>query len=155
VTPPGSDARGRARAPVPEVAVGAVVVVEDHLLLVRRGTDPEAGRWSIPGGRVEPGETLAAAVEREALEETGLVVRCGPLLGVAERVGPAHHFVILDFVAELGADPAPARPEPAAGGDAADCAWVRIEAVPAMELVSGLVGFLRHHGVLPEEVPGR
>jgi len=145
VTGPGPGEQGRADAP--QVAVGAVAVHDGHLLLVRRGTAPEAGRWSIPGGRVGAGESLAAAVEREVREETGLAVRCGSLVGVAERMGPGHHFVILDFAVELPGSEG-ALPPPVAGDDAAECAWTGLDAVEGMDLVEGLAGFLRRHGVL-------
>ncbi len=114
----------------------------DALLLVRRGQPPERGRWSLPGGKVEPGELLSAAVERETAEETGLVVRCGALVGWAERIGPTHHFVILDFAVALQDDQVPV-----AGGDADEVAWVPLTALHSMELVTGLEDFLRQHGV--------
>jgi 8-oxo-dGTP diphosphatase len=101
-------------AAAPVVAVGGIAVADGALLLVQRATDPQAGRWTIPGGRVEAGEGLADAVERELLEETGLAVRCGELVGWAERMGPGYHFVILDFAVAVS-DHAP---EPVAGGDA-------------------------------------
>lgn len=132
----------------PEVAVGAVAVVRGSLLLVRRGRPPEAGRWSVPGGRVEPGETVAEAVVREVAEETGLAVRCGELVGWAERRGPAYHFVILDFAVEVDGGGAPV-----AGGDAAAARWVPLAEVASMDLVSGLADFLRRHGVLPGGPP--
>jgi ADP-ribose pyrophosphatase YjhB (NUDIX family) len=101
------------------------------------------GCWSVPGGRVEPGESVTAAVERELLEETGLEVRCGPFLGWAERRDRHHHFVILDFeVTVAGPD------RPTAGSDAADVAWVPLTDVAALELVEGLEEFLRRHDVL-------
>ena len=81
----------------PEVCVGAVVVDDARLLLVQRGRGPGVGWWSVPGGRVEPGESLARAVERELHEETGLVGSCGAFLGWVERIDDDHHFVILDF----------------------------------------------------------
>jgi len=128
----------------PVVAVGGVAVRDGALLLVQRGTDPQSGRWSIPGGHVEQGETLASAVEREMLEETGLRVRCGPLLGWAERCGPGYHFVILDFTVSLAHDDGAA----VAGGDAADVAWVPLTEVPSLPLVDGVEEFLRAHGVI-------
>jgi 8-oxo-dGTP diphosphatase len=139
-----SPAPGGARDAVPVVAVGGVAVRHGALLLVRRGHAPQAGCWSVPGGRVERGETLAEAVERELREETGLSVRCGSLLGWAERISPAHHYVILDFVVHLGEDAA----SPVAGGDAADAAWVALSDVTRLELVDGLEDFLHIHGVL-------
>ena len=88
-------------APRPELCVGAVAIDDDRLLLVRRGRQPGAGLWSVPGGRVESGETLAEAVVRELLEETGVEGVCGPLLGWVERITPGHHFVILDFTVDV------------------------------------------------------
>ncbi|MGD0380883.1 MAG: NUDIX domain-containing protein [Acidimicrobiales bacterium] len=134
-----------AGAPVtPVVAVGGVAVRDGALLLVRRATAPQAGRWTIPGGHVEPGEDLASAVEREMREETGLEVRCGPLLGWAERIGPGYHFVILDFTVAVpdGA------PDPRAGSDAAAVAWVPLAEVSGASLVEGVEEFLRAHGVI-------
>lgn len=128
----------------PVVAVGGVAVRAGALLLVQRATDPHAGRWSVPGGHVEPGETLASAVEREVLEETGLELRCGPLLGWAERMGPGYHFVILDFTMAVPDD----CPGPVARSDAADVAWVPLDKVRALALVDGLEEFLRTHAVI-------
>jgi 8-oxo-dGTP diphosphatase len=127
------------------VCVGAVVVDDDRLLLIRRGHGPAAGEWSLPGGRVEGGELLAEAVVRELREETGLEVVCGDLLGWVERMGDDHHFVILDFVATLlGPDNA----EPVAGDDAAEAAWVPLHEVADHRLVEGLAEFLHEHGVI-------
>jgi ADP-ribose pyrophosphatase YjhB (NUDIX family) len=128
---------------VPTVAVGAIVVVGDHLLLVRRGHGPAQGEWSVPGGRVEPGETLAEAVVRELAEETGLEAVCGEFVGWVERIGADHHFVILDFRATLLDD----RP-PVAGDDAAEVAWVPLADVAERPLVEGLAEFLHQHGVI-------
>ena len=81
--------------------VGALVYDEQHrLLLIRRGHDPGAGLWSIPGGRVEPGETDPEAVAREVHEETGLHVAVGPLVGEIERPGlHGSTYVIRDYAA--------------------------------------------------------
>ena len=118
----------------PQVCVGAVAVDDERLLLVRRGNPPAAGSWSVPGGRVEPGETVGEAVVREVLEETGLDALCGPLLGWVERIGDDHHFVILDFVVEV-LEPA----DPVAGDDALEAVWVPLADVCEMtDLVAHL-----------------
>lgn len=127
----------------PEVCVGAVAVDADRLLLIRRGRGPAAGEWSIPGGRVEPGETLAEAVVRELAEETGLEGVCDTLVGWVERISDEHHHVILDFrVTVLDAR------EPVAGDDAAEAEWVGLEAVCQRTLVSGLAEFLHEHSII-------
>lgn len=128
----------------PEVAVGVVAVVDDRLLLVRRGRGPGAGEWSVPGGRVEAGESLAEAVVRELAEETGLEGVCGPFLGWVERIGGDHHHVILDFRATI-LDPR----EPVAGDDAAEAAWIPAADVADHRLVPGLAEFLHEHAVIP------
>jgi 8-oxo-dGTP diphosphatase len=127
----------------PEVCVGAIAIEDGKLLLVRRGHGPAAGWWSVPGGRVEAGETLAEAVVRELAEETGLEGVCDQLVGWVERVGEGYHFVILDFRVTL-LDQA----EPVAGDDAAEATWVKLEDVAAMALVEGLAEFLHEHGLL-------
>jgi 8-oxo-dGTP diphosphatase len=132
-----------AAPPTPTVAVGAVAVVNDRILLVRRGQAPEAGGWTLPGGKVEPGESLARAVVRETAEETGLEVRCGAFVGWAERIGPGYHFVILDFAVHLVAPG-----EPVAGSDAREVAWVETGNLSKVALVSGLEDFLRSAGVI-------
>jgi 8-oxo-dGTP diphosphatase len=124
------------------VAVGAVIRRGDEVLLVRRARGTAVGQWSIPGGRVEFGEGLKAAVAREVEEETGLEVRVGRFLGWAERMGddPApYHYVILDFAAEAVDPTAPPRP----GDDADDVAWVPTNAIETYPLVAGLAEFLR------------
>jgi mutator protein MutT len=128
----------------PQVCVGAIAVDDERLLLVRRGNPPAAGSWSVPGGRVEPGETVGEAVVREVREETGLEALCGPLLGWVERIGDDHHFVILDFIVEV-LEPV----DPVAGDDASDAAWIPLNDVAEMtDLVDGLAEFLHEHGVL-------
>jgi 8-oxo-dGTP diphosphatase len=137
------DDRGPAGPPLPVVAVGGIAVVDGALLLVQRARPPAVGRWTVPGGRVEPGESVTTAVERELLEETGLTVRCGNLVGWAERRGPDHHFVILDFAVTTAG-----RGSPMAGSDAAAVAWVPLDEVTGQGLVEGLGDFLLAHGVL-------
>jgi 8-oxo-dGTP diphosphatase len=128
----------------PQVCVGAVVVDDGRLLLIRRGRGPAEGSWSVPGGRVEAGETVGEAVVRELAEETGLEGLCGPMLGWVERIGDDHHFVILDFVVDV-LEPG----DPVAGDDAIEVAWVPLHEVAEMaNLVDGLAEFLHEHGVL-------
>jgi 8-oxo-dGTP diphosphatase len=132
----------------PELSVGAVVVHDGSLLLVRRGHGPAAGEWSVPGGRVEWGEMVAEAVVREVLEETGLECVCGEMLGWVEIITDGQHavqdhFVVLDFVAtvlEHG--------EPVAGDDAAEVRWVPVDEVLDLNIVEGLPEFLHEHGIL-------
>lgn len=129
--------------PVPSVCVGAVAIDDGRLLLVRRRNEPGQGTWSVPGGRVEPGETVQEAVVRELAEETGIEGVCTGLIGVAERIGDDHHFVILDYSVEVLA-PAP----PSAGSDAADARWVPLGQVGDYDLVHGLAEFLHEHGII-------
>jgi 8-oxo-dGTP diphosphatase len=135
----------------PEVAVGAVALHDERILLVRRGRGPAAGEWSVPGGRVEAGETLHEAVVREVAEETGLEVVVERFLGWVERIGPdddaavpEYHFVILDFLVDV-LDP---DRTPVAGDDAAEVAWVPVGALSETRLVAGLLDFLHDTGVI-------
>ena len=97
-------------APEPKVAVGAFVFDRDgRVLLVERGRPPGVGLWTVPGGKVEPGETVAQAVSREVREETGLVVEIGALACVVEHMSEGYHYVILDYLARpIGGTLAPA-----------------------------------------------
>jgi 8-oxo-dGTP diphosphatase len=131
--------------PVPELCAGAVVVDADRLLLVRRGRPPGAGQWSVPGGRVRPGERLRDAAVRELREEAGVRGECRDLVGWVERIGRDHHFVIFDFRVTLLDTPSDA----VAGDDAADVAWVPLSEVSGHELVPGLADFLADHAVIP------
>lgn len=107
----------------PIVGVGAVIVQEGRVLLVRRAAEPLKGEWSIPGGMVELGETLRAAAEREVKEETGLTVRAGEVLDVFDRIVPDEagkarfHYVLVDFLCDRVSG------EALAASDAAALCW--------------------------------
>jgi 8-oxo-dGTP diphosphatase len=124
--------------------VGGIALDGESILLVRRGRAPGAGLWSVPGGRVEAGETLAEALIREIREETGLEGVCDHLVGWVERIDSDHHYVILDFMVNvLYPD------DPVAGDDAAEAAWVPLSDVADLALVDGLAEFLHEHRILP------
>jgi len=127
----------------PDLAVGAVCTHAGNLLLIRRGRGPAAGEWSVPGGRVERGETLHEAVVRETYEETGLEVVVDRFLGWVERIDEPYHYVILDFEATV-LDP---HRTPIAGDDAAEARWVPFGDVSDLRLVGGLYEFLRDANV--------
>ncbi|HWG57434.1 MAG TPA: NUDIX hydrolase [Candidatus Acidoferrales bacterium] len=116
-------AKGREYPERPVVGVGGIVISSGRVLLVRRVNAPLAGDWSIPGGAVEPGEPLAAAVRRELAEETGTDVRVLSVVEVFERIDldaagkPRFHFVVLDYLCELLGG------EPRAGSDVGEIAW--------------------------------
>jgi 8-oxo-dGTP diphosphatase len=139
---------------LPMVGVGGVVIDGKRALLVRRGTEPALGEWSIPGGLLEVGETLAEGVTRELLEETSLTVRVLDLIEVVDRIfwdsnvvdsnatgerkGPRYHFVIVDFLCELVAG------EPRANvGEISDLAFVREEELDRYQLNAVTMKVLR------------
>lgn len=112
--------------------VGAVILRDGALLLVLRGRPPAAGRWSIPGGKVEPGESDRQAVAREVAEETGLTVEVGPLLG-SVSVGP---YDVFDYAASVVSG------ELSAGDDAAAVRWAAPADLRVLPLTDGLLDAL-------------
>jgi 8-oxo-dGTP diphosphatase len=127
--------------------VGAVITDErGRLLLIKRGHEPAAGLWSLPGGRIEPGETDAEALVREMREETGLEVEPGPLLGAVQRPsGDGDVLDIRDYIATVtGGTLIP-------GDDAADARWVSAAELESLAITEGLVEALTSWGVLGRE----
>ncbi len=128
------------------VGVGGVVIRDARALLIRRGSEPLRGEWSIPGGILELGESLTEGVARELLEETGLHVRVLDMIeafdriftetdsskldsgGSAEKKGPLYHFVIIDYLCEAPEG------EPVAGGDVTDVAFATEEELEKFSL---------------------
>jgi 8-oxo-dGTP diphosphatase len=123
------------------VGVGVILLDEaaDQVLLIRRASAPAAGCWSVPGGLVDPGETLRDAALRELREETGLEATLLDVAAVVERVvrdsadRVQYHYLIVDFVGRVSAG------TPCASSDAADARWVPVADVPALEHTGGLV----------------
>ena len=105
--------------PSPVPAVGVVCLRGDEVLLIRRGTAPRMGEWSLPGGRIEPGERATDAALRELVEETGVKARILGLIDVVDGIFPdeGRHYVLIDYVAEWTAG------TPVAGDDAAEAAF--------------------------------
>jgi 8-oxo-dGTP diphosphatase len=129
------------------LCVGAVVTDGyGRLLLIQRGHEPGKGLWSLPGGRVEPGEMAADALVREMEEETGLTVEPGRLIGQVERAGLAGDVLdIRDYAATVVGGTL--RP----GDDAADARWVNREELAVLAVTEGLVEALTEWGVLGQE----
>jgi ADP-ribose pyrophosphatase YjhB (NUDIX family) len=130
----------------PIVAVGAVILDGDRVLLVQRGQEPLKGEWSLPGGVVEIGETLEAALAREVREETSLDVVVGPVVDVLDSIrrdptGRAeYHYIIIDYACRVrpGTTTAASR-----GTDAADVRWVRIADLERYRVTTTAIAVIR------------
>jgi 8-oxo-dGTP diphosphatase len=131
----------------PVLGVGAVMFDGDQVLLVKRAHEPLKGQWSLPGGAVEVGETLEAAVIREVAEETGLEVRVGPIVEVLDRIHLAEdgrvefHFVIVDYLCRVNWDAGGAGL--AAGSDADEVRWVSAADLAQYALTDQAIAVIR------------
>ena len=129
--------------PKPELAVSAAIFRDRQVLLVRRAGAPAKGLWTLPGGRVEVGETLVTAVQREVLEETALTIEVIGLAGYRESILPeavgdrGRHFVILPFAARWISGDVQLNDE------LDDSRWMAIDAVAGLQTTEGLIGILR------------
>jgi ADP-ribose pyrophosphatase YjhB (NUDIX family) len=125
------------------VGVGAVILDGRRVLLVKRGGQPSAGKWSLPGGLVDLGETTVEAIAREVAEECGLQIRIAGLAGIVDRVvrddagRVRYHYVLVDYLAYADAGTA------VAGSDAADVQWVDVDSVERLDITDGLVDMIR------------
>jgi mutator protein MutT len=131
-----------AAGPRPVVGVGAVLVEDGRVLLIKRGKEPLRGRWSLPGGTVEAGETLQQALLREMREETLLEVQVGPLVAAFDRIEHEqgrllYHHVILDFLCERVSGQAQA------ASDAEAVAWARPDELERYELTAKALEVVR------------
>ena len=133
----------RTYPPRPIVGVGAVIVEDGRVLLVRRGHEPLKGEWSLPGGAVEVGETLRAAVAREVLEETGLEVDVGPVVEVLDRMRldddgrVRYHYVLIDYLCR------PVGGSLACASDAEEVAWAALDELADYQVAESAVSVIR------------
>ncbi len=125
------------------LGASAVIVADGAILLVQRGHEPQLGRWSVPGGKVEPGETLERAAAREAYEETGLEVRVGAELWSLTIPDGDRAFEVHDFAATVTGGSL------RAGDDAADVRWVPFGELDQWPLTDDLLGYLMRAGIVP------
>jgi 8-oxo-dGTP diphosphatase len=123
---PGAGLNRVAEPPRPVPCVGVVCLRGGQVLLIRRGKPPRMGQWSIPGGRMEMGETVAVAALRELAEETGVQAELLGLIEVLDHISEHGHAVLIDFAARWTGG------EPVAGDDAMDAAFFDVEEACAL-----------------------
>jgi len=122
--------------PVPTLGVSGIVFnKQKQILLIQRNQPPAMGLWSIPGGKLEPGESLVEACKREIKEETGLDTDIKNIVAVVERRVEGFHYVIIDYLAQLVDKE---NSQPVAQSDVSEARWVSLEHLIDYELVEGL-----------------
>jgi len=131
----------------PHVGVGTLLIRNDHLLLIKRKYDPDAGYWSIPGGHLELGERTQVAAEREGYEETGIKVKVSKLAGIIDKIMSddegkiEYHYVLLNyFVEQIEGDP---NQPPVAQDDALDAKFVPFTEIKDYQLTTSLIELLK------------
>ena len=105
----------------PIAGIGAVVIHDNRVLLVKRANAPKQGLWCIPGGKIKIGETLQQAAEREIKEETGIVIKAGKPVYVFDLIDAKFHYIIIDLLAEYVSG------KPQAGDDACGAKWFSLQ----------------------------
>ena len=126
----------------PLIGVGALIFQRDRILMAQRGKDPLKGWWSLPGGALETGESLAEAVKREVLEETGLEVRPLEVFEIFERImrdadgRPEYHYVLIDYTCRVTGG------RLRAGDDVVHVEWVRRPDLRKMQITEGTLGVI-------------
>jgi len=130
---------------IPVVCVGVVCIESGMVLLVKRAGEPNKGYWSIPGGRVEFGETLREAALREIREETGLSVRLGRLIEAVDIIGKddaghvKYHYVVIDYEGYIEGG------ELRAGGDAEEVRWIPLERLRDYQVTNSTISLIEEH----------
>ncbi|MBN2425296.1 MAG: NUDIX hydrolase [Calditrichaceae bacterium] len=127
----------------PVIGVGAVVIHKNKILLVKRKNPPSMGLWAIPGGKVNSGEKMKDAVERETIEETGIKIKCGEIIHVFEVIEYEKqdklkfHYIIVDFLAEYLSG------NVISGDDAEDAGWFSAQELTSMRLNEEMIKLLK------------
>ena len=127
--------------PVPAIGVAGIVFNADQqVLLIKRNQPPAMGMWSIPGGKLEAGESMSAACRREIKEETGLDTEIQNIVAVVERRIENFHYVIIDYLALLADQQ---NVKPTAQSDVAEAAWISLDDLASYNLVPGLAEIIQ------------
>ena len=136
---------------LPRVGVGAVVLSGDRVLLVKRGGQPSSGKWSLPGGMVELGETTIDAIRREVAEECNCDIRVVDVAGVITRIvrdgdgRVRYHWVLVDYLAYVDSDLI------TAGTDAAEARWATLKEIERLDVTDGLLDMIHRAMKLAED----